>query len=294
MDVLLRPESSLTSTPRLTSSSRLGRAPDQDSMRSSLQSCLECLDRVHDRLDCVYKEILEIRIRITELLATYQSEITMADEGALNSSIDLQAIVDDKPQIIVPLALDELNASSPSLTPPELSVLAEPLAFRGQLSDLEYGPLGFTSTLPEGVGRVQPDLLLSGTSGVASYGLGIPGFLPQYDKYFNGKTLSESSARHDQQPCLPIAQGSQDKVKCTWSGCSRAVRKDNLTRHVNEMHRRKVKAVCAGCGKRFARPYMHALPNSTALILINLLETTIRIRFIDIVRAIQHRGRACR
>ncbi|KAG2743312.1 hypothetical protein P692DRAFT_20838969 [Suillus brevipes Sb2] len=36
----------------------------------------------------------------------------------------------------------------------------------------------------------------------------------------------------------------------------RAVKKDNLTRHVNEMHRRKVKAVCTGCRKGFARPYV--------------------------------------
>ncbi|KAG2348203.1 hypothetical protein BDR05DRAFT_956732 [Suillus weaverae] len=203
---------------------------------------------------------MEIRIRITELLVTYQSEITVADECTLDSSVDFQAIVDDKPQIIVPLALDEFDAGSPSLTPPKLSILTEPLAFRSQLPDPEYGPLGFTSTLPEGVGlpigKLSQDLSLSGTSDVIGYGLGIPGFLPQYDTYFDGKTLPESSARHDQQPRLPIAQGSQDKVKCTWSGCSRAVKKDNLTRHVNEMHRRKVKAVCAGCGKRFARPYM--------------------------------------
>ncbi|KAG1884662.1 hypothetical protein F4604DRAFT_1676769 [Suillus subluteus] len=159
----------------------------------------------------------------------------------------------------MPLALDELNAVSPSLTPPELSVLTEPLAFQDQFSDLEYGPLGFTSILPEGVDlpicKLPQDLLLSSPSGLVSYELGVPEFLPQYDAYSDGKTLSESS-RRDQQPRLPIMQGGKDKVKCTWPGCSRTVKKDNLTRHVNEMHQWKVKAVCASCGRGFTRPYM--------------------------------------
>ncbi|KAG1851795.1 hypothetical protein C8R48DRAFT_676382 [Suillus tomentosus] len=261
MDVHSRPESSLPN-PQLTSSSRLGNVPDQDSTRSSLKSCLECLDRVHDRMDCVYKEFLEIRARITELLITVQSEITtVGGEGTLDSDMDSRAIVNDEPQIIVPLAFNELNAVLPLLTPQEFSVLAEPPAFQGQFSDLKYGPLGFgTSTLPEGlsIGTIPQNLLPDGSPGVVSYGLGVLGGLPQYDTYSGGKTLSESSTSHDQQPCLPIAQDSLShyKVKCIWPECSRAVKKDNLTRHVNEVHRRKVKAVCIGCGKKFARPYM--------------------------------------
>ncbi|KAG1799302.1 uncharacterized protein HD556DRAFT_1346792 [Suillus plorans] len=258
---LQRPKSSLTA-PQLTSPSRLGPAPDQDSLRSSLQSCLEYLDRVHDRLDGVCKEMLELRARFTELLVTqWQSEITMRDEGTLNNGIDFQAIIDDsEPQtIIVPLAtLDELNAVSPSLTPPDLPVLAESQAFQGQPLTLEYGPLGFASAPPpEGlpIGNFPRDLLISGSDR-----LYVPDFLLQSDTYFDGKTISESesSASRDQQPSLPIqvVQAGQDKVKCTWSGCSRALSKDSLTRHLNEFHRRKVKAVCVGCGKRFARPYM--------------------------------------
>ncbi|KAG1799275.1 uncharacterized protein HD556DRAFT_1534489 [Suillus plorans] len=196
MDVHSRPESSLA-TPQLTSSSWLGDVPDQDSTRSSLQSCLGCLDRVHDRMDCVYKEFLEIRTRITELLVTSQSEITtVGGEGTLNSDMYSQAIVNDEPQTIVPLAFDELNAVSSSLTPPEFSVLAEPLVFQGQFSDLKYGPLGFgTSTLQEGLsmGTIPQNLLPDGTPGVVSYGLGVLGLLPQYDTYSDGKTLSESS-----------------------------------------------------------------------------------------------------
>ncbi|KAG1884663.1 hypothetical protein F4604DRAFT_1676770 [Suillus subluteus] len=151
----------------------------------------------------------------------------------------------------MPLAFDGLNAVLPSLTPPELPVLAESLAFEGQLSDLEYGPLGFTDTLPEAmglsIGNLSQDLL----PGAVSYGLGVPGLLPQYDTHSNGKTLSESSARHDQQPCLPIVQDGRHKVTCSWPGCSRTVQKNSLARHVNEMHRRVVKAVCDSCGKGF-------------------------------------------
>ncbi|KAG1815827.1 hypothetical protein EV424DRAFT_1627792 [Suillus variegatus] len=255
MDVHSRPESSLP-TPQLTSSSRLGNVPDQDSTRSSLRSCLECLDRVHDRMDCVYKEFLEIRTRITELLVTGQSEITtVGGEGTLDSDMDSQAIVNDEPQTIVPLAFNELNAVLPLLTPQEFSVLAEPPAFQGQFSDLKYGPLGFgTSTLPEGT--IPQNLLPDGNPGVVSYGLGVLGLLPQYDTYSDRKTLSESSTSRDQQLRLSIAQGSQHKVNCIWPECSRAVKKDSLTRHVNEVHRHKVKAVCVGCGKKFARAYM--------------------------------------
>lgn len=103
-------------------------------------------------MDCVYKEFLEIRTRITELLVTGQSEITtVGGEGTLDSDMDSQAIVNDEPQTIVPPAFNELNAVLPLLTPQEFSVLAEPPAFQGQFSDLKYGPLGFgTSTLPEG------------------------------------------------------------------------------------------------------------------------------------------------
>ncbi|KAG2139079.1 uncharacterized protein EDB93DRAFT_1164024 [Suillus bovinus] len=255
---LQRPELSGT-IPQLTSSSPLSHAPDQDSMRSNLQSCLKYLDRVHDTMNCVHQEVLEIRTRITELLLTCQSEITMGGEGTLDSSMDFQAISDDEPQTVMPLAHDELNVVPPSLALPKLSISEEPLAFQGQFVDLKYDPLGLTRTLSEGLrdSKLPQDLLLSGTSGIVSHGLDVPVLLPEYDIYSAAKTLSESSTSQDKRHVpRSIAQGSQDRVNCSWPGCSRAVRKDNLTRHVNEMHRRKVKATCTGCGKGFARPYM--------------------------------------
>ncbi|KAG2108049.1 uncharacterized protein F5147DRAFT_181374 [Suillus discolor] len=244
---------------QLTSSSRQsGSAPDQASLRS-VQPCLEYLGRVYAMPGSVYKEILELHTRITELV-TCQSEITMGVEGTLDNDIDSQAIIDgSESQTILPLAtLDELNGVSPSLTPPDLSILVESLAFQGQLSDIEYGPVGFASPLPpEGlpISGLPQDLFLTG-----SYRLDVPDFLSQYDTYFDGKMMSESesSASRDQQSSdrIQVAQADQDKVKCIWSGCSKALKKGSLTRHINETHRRKVKAVCARCGKRFARPYM--------------------------------------
>ncbi|KAG2075812.1 hypothetical protein BDR04DRAFT_1090540 [Suillus decipiens] len=126
----------------------------------------------------------------------------------------------------MPLVLDDVNTVSPSLAPPELSVLADSLMFRGQFLDLEHGPLCFTSS------RTRPDLLLSETSGFISCELGVPEFLPQDDTY-SEKMLPESSTRHD-QPRLAIVHGDQNKVKCAWPGCLRSVKKNNLTRHVNE------------------------------------------------------------
>ncbi|KAG2053280.1 hypothetical protein BDR06DRAFT_483706 [Suillus hirtellus] len=75
-------------------------------------------------------------------------------------------------------------------------------------------------------------------------------FVPQHSTYSEEQTLSSSSAEHDEQPSV------QEKVQCTRPGCSSVVSKSNLTRHVNEVHERKVKARCASCLKGFARQYM--------------------------------------
>lgn len=74
---------------------------------------------------------------------------------------------------------------------------------------------------------------------------------------FEEHVLSSSSARPDEQLHVPIVQASKvkDKVKCTLNGCSALVNKDCLTRHVEEVHEGKIKAICAGCGREFKRPY---------------------------------------
>ncbi|KAG1728717.1 uncharacterized protein EDB91DRAFT_1313361 [Suillus paluster] len=238
-------ESTLTN-PASMSSLRLRQAPGQDSTTSTLHSCLESLVRLHDRIDCVRNEMLELQARIAELTSC-QSGVAVGDSGVCNDSANMQIIFDDEPQTI---ALDQLNAVSPLSTLLDLFLLSQP-ALHGQFMEQEYGPLGsvgVTGSLSEHanppVGQLPQDMVLHGIS--SSVG-GEQPFLPQHDTYSEGQTLFDSS-----EPLLPNAQGSQDKVKCTWPGCSRFVKKENRTRHVNEMHRRKVKAVCAGCGKGFA------------------------------------------
>ncbi|KAG1749437.1 hypothetical protein EDB19DRAFT_1904538 [Suillus lakei] len=240
------------------SSSQLWRAPDQESMRSTLQSCLECLDRHNNQMIGIYREILEIRTHITELLGMCQPEAAARDSGAWDNSVDLQAIIDDGPQPIASVAPNELNDFSPLH-----SLLAEPQAFRGHLSDLEYDPLesvGNTGSMTEGakppICQLSQGLLLSDTSGSANYEPCAQVFLPQHSMYSEGQTVSDSSAGRDQQLPFPVTLDSQHKAKCAWPGCLSVVKKGNLTRHVNEAHRQKVRATCASCGKGFARPYM--------------------------------------
>ncbi|KAG1728714.1 uncharacterized protein EDB91DRAFT_1349992 [Suillus paluster] len=175
---------------------------------------------------------------VTELLARDQEEIAM---GTRDSPTDLQAIVDDGPQTITP----------------------ESLEFREWLSVPEYGPLGSvgaTNALPDGgdslVGQLPQDPLLCDTSSSVRYQSGAQPSLPQYGAYPEAQTLPDPPVRRDQQPLPHIVQGSHNKVRCTQLRCTKVVRKDGLTRHINEVHRRKVKAVCAGCGKAFTRPYM--------------------------------------
>jgi hypothetical protein len=84
-----------------------------------------------------------------------------------------------------------------------------------------------------------------------------PSVQPFQGIYYEEHVPSSSSARPDEQLSVPIAQVSQvkDKVKCPWHGCSALVNKDNLNRHIKEVHEGKIKVVCAGCGKEFKRSY---------------------------------------
>ena len=205
----------------------------------------------------------------------------MENEGVRDSIVDFQAILGDKRQTTASVAF---NDTSPLSTPSNPFLLSQPLVFHGQLSDQEYGSfaqesVGVTFTLPEGadplVGQlsqgkfaiiaafplnayhVRLDLFLSGTFGSVSYELGtqpFQNFVP--GTYSEEHIFSGPSAKRRHQLCIPVLQDGQEKVKCMRSGCSSVVNKDNLTRHVNETHRRQVKAVCTSCGKEFQRSYM--------------------------------------
>jgi hypothetical protein len=102
------------------------------------------------------KETLEIRTHIAEILANSQSEDAMGDVGAWDSSVD--QIFGDEPPTTAPVALNELGANSLLSTPPNPSLLSQPLAFQhshDQSLAHEYGFLsqpsvGVDSTLPDG------------------------------------------------------------------------------------------------------------------------------------------------
>ncbi|KAG1728722.1 uncharacterized protein EDB91DRAFT_1160865 [Suillus paluster] len=145
-------------TPSSTPTSQLGHVPDNDSMRLTLKLCFECLDRLYGKMDHVHKEILgleilEIRARMTELLARCEPEDAVGNSSAWDGNIDLQAIVDDEPQTIVPVALYELNAISPLLTPSGVFYLPHPQVLQGQFPDPEYSPIESIGNLPEGTDR---------------------------------------------------------------------------------------------------------------------------------------------
>jgi uncharacterized C2H2 Zn-finger protein len=265
-----------------------GRATsDQESTTSTLHSYLKLLDQHCDRLNNTYKEILEIRTCIAEILAKSQSEVATGNSGAWGRSNDLS--FGDEPLNIASVALNELDANSFLSTPPNLghSLLPQPLLFlNGQPSTQEYGSLappsvGVGNTLPKGTDPTVYQVsqrkftafatfqlcslheiigpLLTGASGSVSYELGtqpFQKFLPEDDTHSEEQTLSGPSVGHYHRQYLPIVRDGEDKVKCMWSGCSGVIRKDSYTRHVNEIHKRLIKAICATCGKKFLRPYM--------------------------------------
>jgi hypothetical protein len=126
--------------PPSMSSSQLGHVPDQDSMKTNLQSCLECLDRHNDKIISVYREMLEIRACITKLLDSVQSEATVMDSGTRDSNVYLQAIFDNEYQNIATVAPHEPNTTLPLFTTLDFVGLPQPPAY-DRLSDQEYGPL---------------------------------------------------------------------------------------------------------------------------------------------------------
>ena len=252
---------------------------NQDSLRSTAQAFLECLDRHdhHGRLNSTIDRIT--RICLAEILASCQPEVAYEGEWKY-SNVDLQMTSGVKLQ--TPVAHNEvIHPSSADL--PLLSQPSAPQYLQGQLPGQESGFLsqglvGVTSTLPEGInappeqrfpGRiscihrlsfiyhVRLDFFRFGTSYPVSYEPSARPFhssVPQYSTHAEGKTLSGPSTSHHQEPHLPTRSG-QEKVECGWTGCSSVIAKDSLARHVTEVHLRKVKHTCDRCGKAFTRTY---------------------------------------
>ncbi|KAJ8593875.1 hypothetical protein M405DRAFT_563494 [Rhizopogon salebrosus TDB-379] len=122
----------------------------QDSLRSTAQAFLECLDR-HDRRGRLNTTIEGItRMCLAEILTNYQPEVAMWNEGPWkDGNIDLKVISRIKPQ--TPFALN--HVPSTKFTPiPQSSSLQH---LQGQLLGQEYDLLsqeavGVTGILPEG------------------------------------------------------------------------------------------------------------------------------------------------
>jgi uncharacterized C2H2 Zn-finger protein len=265
---------------------------DQDSLRTTSQAFLECLDRLnhHDRLYSTCKEIINTCLAAI-LAKNCQSEVAMWDESSWRyGNIDLQKISMVESQ--TPDTLDE----AVHLPSTDFSLMPQPSALQGiycQLRGQGHGLLsqesiGVAGTPAEGTDlsldqlfpgmvsyirglpftyHVRLDILLSGTSGCVSDKLGVQPFHPpppQHGVCSEGRSLYGSSTSQRQELHASVAPGelsyeftdsSQEKVKCTWPRCSRVIRKDNYTRHVNETHLKRVDAVCAHCERTFSRKY---------------------------------------
>ncbi|KAG2112742.1 hypothetical protein BD769DRAFT_56606 [Suillus cothurnatus] len=246
--------SMVTAVPPSTSSSQLGHVSDRNVMKTILQSCLKCLDRHNDKIINISSEMLEIRTCFMELLDNVQAEATVIDSATGDYSAYLQETFSDEPQNIATVAPDEPNAMSPPLTVLDVLDLPQPLANDGLL-DQGYGSsrsVGVMGSLPEDTNP----MIFQRSPDCVNYELGEQTFVPQHGPRSEGETLPGSSSRLDPQSSLPTVQGNQDKVKCTWPGCSKFVKKWSRTRHVNETHLQKVRAVCESCGRGFTRLYM--------------------------------------
>ncbi|KIK43952.1 hypothetical protein CY34DRAFT_803181 [Suillus luteus UH-Slu-Lm8-n1] len=118
----------------------------------------------------------------------------------------------------------------------------------------EYGPgsVGIVNAVEDPpVGQLSPDMIFAGSiSHVVSP------FQSFVDVHVTERqSTSSSSAKRYAHLCLPIVPGDQERVKCTWPGCMSVLKKDGHTRHVENIHLRKVKAICPRCEREFTRTY---------------------------------------
>ncbi|KAG2096351.1 uncharacterized protein F5147DRAFT_818498 [Suillus discolor] len=240
----------ISSTLQNPLSSWPGQAPDQHSTRLVLESCLQRLDRLDSLERRVHEEIQQIRSVLTNLLGNYQSDVTMENSGGRGITVDSQAEISSL-NPIAPFGPSHDRYFVPQIAPHGTS-------------------FGVTGSLSEGTSPPQA-LLPHGARTSADYGPIVqhPLTQPRYSMYPEARSsfcdphvmaspLEDLSLRGAldsvyEPESVPIQV--KDKIKCTWYGCSALVKKDNLRRHVKEVHEGKIKAVCAGCGKEFKRPY---------------------------------------
>ncbi|KAG1835507.1 hypothetical protein EV424DRAFT_6053 [Suillus variegatus] len=257
------------------SSSWPEQAPDQ--RRPLLQSCLQLLEGLERRVPEEIQEIQEIRSLIMDILNNNQSDVTSENSGVCDSTVDSQG------------GLDSLNAIPPFVSSHDRYLVSQPASHEtfgvtGSLLEGTGSPQGRLSysarssadyatqaqhsmyseaflvfcdphvTEPSSADVDAPlELSLCDTSD-SVYEHCVQPFQGIYSEE---QVALNSSGGSDAQLSIPIVRAGQEKskVNCTWSGCSALVNKVSLNRHVREVHERRFKAVCAGCGKKFKRPY---------------------------------------
>lgn len=97
--------------------------------------------------------------------------------------------------------------------------------------------------------RVPPDMVFAGSITHV-----VPPFQSFVDVHVTERqSTSGSSAKRYADLCLPIVLGDQERVKCTWPGCMSILKKDGHTRHVENIHLRKVKAICPRCPRAHSK-----------------------------------------
>lgn len=100
----------------------LEQASNQHPMRSVLQSCLECLDSLEDPMHEETKEICNL---LVGLLNNFQPDVTMADSGGYNGTVDSQA------------GFDELNTMTTYGSSHDSSFMSQPVLHRTSLEVTE-------------------------------------------------------------------------------------------------------------------------------------------------------------
>ncbi|KAG1884605.1 hypothetical protein F4604DRAFT_1901209 [Suillus subluteus] len=204
-----------------------------------------------------------VRQTAQELLPYDTSGSTICEPGAQEFLPRHSTYSEEQNLSGAPQTVNTLKSCCPTALPDSLAMnakhnLSMPHTPRDRPG--RYSPiLSATETLPEEadphLGQSSKDPSSYGTEST-SYVPGAHDILRQHSSYSEEQTWLGSSSRRDQSLTPPMAQDRQNRVMCTQPGCGMFLKKENLTRHINEVHERKIKARCDYCGREFTRTYL--------------------------------------
>ncbi|OAX39865.1 hypothetical protein K503DRAFT_865095 [Rhizopogon vinicolor AM-OR11-026] len=196
---------------------------DQALMQSE-PTLLTFIDLLTDRF--IYRMFLNC---LAEILVARRSGVTM-DEGQYGSSVNFQATSGDEHA--------DTSMSQQSML--------QHIQLEGQVAEQSYGPF----------------LPLQGSGGISHPPLDaapVPGIFGDAD-YGCSAVVTQNGTSSEQtlyqQPHPGVVQAGQKEVHCTFNGCTKVIRKDGLTRHVNETHLKVAKGYCTHCARPFKRLYL--------------------------------------